>query len=220
MARFPYWFQDRSPRHVYQSIQNSRPRGHLVRYGSSTDIVVRAGRALVGLGFANTVDAPNFTTLLGPVSPWPVRMVAVSALEMEGFPGFGSVDRTCGTPYIDMTGTQDFGGPTSISAINGKQGMIDVILNNSAEDKVYIEDLGRGCCRDGTVVFAPTAANPDSPKAGIIAGKLTTSEEVKLGDPNDLAKLSKKTGDMTNASGAVENVAALAQGSDAGIKKG
>lgn len=213
VSRFPYWFQDRSPRHVYQSIHNSRPRHHLVRYGSSTDIVVVGGRVMAGLGYANVVDAANFTTLLGTVSPWPIRIVAESALEMEGFPGFGTLDRSCGAPYVDVTGTQDFGGTGSISAINGKQGMLDIVLNNSVEDKTYIENLGRNCCVDGSVVFAPTAANPDSEKATLIAGKITTSEEVKPNDPADVAKLSKSTG----VADPVSNVAGMMKG-DVGIK--
>lgn len=210
IARFPYWFQNRNPRHVYDSIANARPRHHLTRYGSPTDVVVRGGRNLVAsTGVANTVDAANLSTLLGVISPWPARIFACTALELEGFPGFGALDRECGVPYVTITGTYDFSGSSSISAINGMGGMVDVILNNSAEDKVYIEDLGRGCCRDGTVVFAPTASNPDSPTAAIIAGKVTTMEEVKPSDPSDMAKVSATVGGApTNMNAAVAAAAA------------
>ena len=201
-ARFPYWYKNRNPRHVVDSVWNARRDFHQLRYGASDEVVVRAGRAIAGLGYAPVVDSANLTTLLGTVSPFPVRVLGCSALEFKGFPGFGALTRDCGTPFIELTGTINYGGGSGPSAINGQQGMTDIILNNSDEDRIYIEDLGRGCCKDGSVVFAPTATNPESPKADIVAGKLTTFEEVKPDDKQDMAKV------KTNANAAaVGNIA-------------
>ena len=184
-ASFPYWYQDRNPAQVYHSIANGRRNFHLTRYqrtAAGNVPVVRSGRALAGLGFVNITDADKLSTLLGSVSPWPCRILAMSCLERQGFPGFGGLDRSCAPPFIELTGAWDFTG--TLSSINGPQNMFDVVVNNSPEDRTLIEDLGRNCCKNGTVKFSPTAANPDSPKADLVAGKLTDFVQVL---PKDLA---------------------------------
>lgn len=198
-ANFPYWFKDRSPSHVYRELANARRSYHKTRYqrftGAGPNPVVRAGRALAGLDYANLVDADKLSTLLGSINPFPVRILALTALEMDGFPGFGSLDKGCAPPFIELTGSVPFAG--GISDINSPQNMFDVIRNTDPVDMALIEDLGRNCCKTGEVKFVPTVANPESPKANIVAGKLTNFEQVMPADPAGL-----NAGQLLNTVGA------------------
>jgi hypothetical protein len=99
-------------------------------------------------------------------------MVAVSALEMKGFPGFGSLDAGCGAASVKLEGNWDFS--SGQYAYNSLANMVDIVLNNDPTDRGIIEDLGQNCCKNGTVTFFPTLANPDSPSKDIVAGKVTS----------------------------------------------
>lgn len=173
---FPWYFKDRSPRHVYDGVHNKRTGHHLIRYGFQADgatpqIVVRSGRDQNAvLGYQNIIDA-NIANVLGCVSPWPVRIVAETALEMDGFPGFGTLDNNCQAPYIELEGWV----PSSA--------MYDVILNSSKEDQQYIATLGNNCCNGELPKFAPTIDKSTATTGIITNAELTPKKEIKLTDP-------------------------------------
>ncbi len=175
---YPRYYKDRGPRHQIEEIWNRRKGFQTVRYPGNTgvpatDTALRSARALGGTTPPVTLLAPkDLSTLLGPVSPYPCRMIAQSALEMKGFPGFGSLDAGCGAATVKLEGNWDFS--SGQYAYNSLANMVDIILNNSPEDRTIIEDLGQNCCKNGTVTFFPTLANPDSPSKDIVAGKVTS----------------------------------------------
>lgn len=173
---FPKYYKDRGPRHLLEEIWNRRNGFQTVRYPGVTgtaENVLRSARAFGGTTPPTTQLAPNdLSTLLGMVSPYPCRMVAVSALEMKGFPGFGSLDAGCGAASVKLEGNWDFS--SGQYAYNSLANMVDIVLNNDATDRGIIEDLGQNCCKNGTVTFLPTIANPDSPSSNIVAGKITS----------------------------------------------
>lgn len=170
---FPKYYKDRGPRHLLEEIWNRRGGFQTVRYPQVGVSALRSARALTGTTPPTTTLAPNdLSTLLGLVSPYPCRMVAVSALEMKGFPGFGSLDAGCGAASVKLEGNWDFS--SGQYAYNSLANMVDIVLNNDPTDRGIIEDLGQNCCKNGTVTFLPTLANPDSPTKDIVAGKVTS----------------------------------------------
>lgn len=177
-VHFPPHDKFRSPREVYERIWNRgtlRPR---LRTGLPGEASIFAGRALVGRGYpagALEVDAGIFETQLGAVSSAPCRVMAMTALDLEGFPGFGYIPQPgappCTPPYISLEGTYNFNSADPISALNQ---MTDVVINTSEQDRTLVQSLGKDCCTKGGAVFIPRVDNPDSPKAQIVAGKVTT----------------------------------------------
>lgn len=167
----------RSPREVYMRMWNASSQRPKLRTGLPGQASIFAGRALAGRAYpagAQAVDAGMFSTVLGAVSTCPVRVMACTLLDLEGFPGFGYVPNKnapeCSVPFIQLDGTFNFNSADPVNAING---MTDVIINTNEADRTLVQGLGKDCCTKGEVVFSPRADNPDSPKAAIVAGKVT-----------------------------------------------
>lgn len=173
----------RSPREVYEAMWNidsTRPGGARprLRTGLATDVCAIAGRDLNAvLGYQNRIS-DQFDTHLGAVSSCPIRVMACTVLTNDAFTGFGSLEKGCGVPKIEVEGTWNFSSTDRLSGINQ---MTDIVINNDTSDDALIKDLGEGCCTSGRVKWNPVIDNPDSPKGKLLAGVVTGfAEDVKF----------------------------------------
>lgn len=171
---FPPLNSERPMRDIIDLIHNRRSHSHILRYLASGTVMTRAGRALVGvLGYANQVDALNLGSLLGPISPEPVRVLVETAPDLKGIPGLGSLDQSGCKTSVKLTGGFDFDA-SHLSSLNATAsgGLWTIYVNNAKADLDKLQKLGQNCCGDEKVPWVPTA-DSSSPKQGLVAGIIT-----------------------------------------------
>lgn len=175
---FPPYYKNRNPRFIYEGLWNCNPRRHKIRLGYKTvggavvpRIVVRGGRdAVTQLGYQNIVDG-TMLNLLGQVTPWPIRVIAATNFNMDGFPGFGTLTANCAAPIASFEGWL----PDS--------DVWDVILNTDDNDVAYLQSLGGQCCDAEKPKWAATVDAPSAASGIVAAAGITPDKEIKLSDP-------------------------------------